>query len=102
MPRQAPRFGQPSGPRRAWAVAVGVPDRRLRGRAGVKQRAEVRREEPLCRICLAHGRTSATTQVDHIRSLASGGSNDRSNLQGLCGDCHDAKSKAERAEARRP
>ena len=68
----------------------------------MRQREQVRREEPLCRICLAQGHTSATTQVDHIRSLASGGSNDRSNLQGLCTDCHDVKSKAERAQARRP
>lgn len=61
----------------------------------------MRSEEPLCRVCLAEGRVSATAEVDHIVPLSEGGSGRRDNLQGLCGDCHDAKSKAERAAARR-
>lgn len=33
--------------------------------------------------------------------LSEGGSDERSNKQGLCDPCHDAKSAAERAAARR-
>lgn len=55
-------------------------------------------EEPLCRLCLAEGRTTATEVVDHIKPLSEGGSDARSNKQGLCIACHDAKSKGERAE----
>lgn len=54
-------------------------------------------EEPLCRACLDRGRTSPSEVVDHIKPLAWGGSDDRSNKQGLCKPCHDAKSAAERA-----
>jgi len=54
-------------------------------------------EEPFCRICLAKGKHVATDVVDHIKPLAWGGSDDRSNKQGLCNPCHDAKSAIERA-----
>jgi 5-methylcytosine-specific restriction protein A len=58
----------------------------------MRQRQTVRREEPLCRHCLAKGKISATTEVDHIKPLSKGGLNSRSNLQGLCFDCHRTKS----------
>lgn len=84
--------------RDAWAPRAGAKAvERKRGRAGMKDRAQVRAEEPLCRLCLKQGRTSATTIVDHIKPLAWGGSDERSNKQGLCKPCHDEKSKAERA-----
>jgi 5-methylcytosine-specific restriction protein A len=67
----------------------------------MRARAQVLAEEPLCRICLDEGRTTASAKVDHIVPLAWGGSDERSNKQGLCNPCHDAKSKAERAEAAR-
>jgi 5-methylcytosine-specific restriction protein A len=65
-------------------------DLRIRGRKGVRLRERIRREEPLCRACLAAGRVSATTEIDHIVPLAKGGTNDRENLRGLCKDCHRA------------
>lgn len=58
-------------------------------------RAAVLAEEPLCRHCLAQGRTEAATIVDHIVPIAGGGTDDRSNLQGLCGPCHDVKTREE-------
>ena len=61
---------------------------RIRGRRGVKHREQVRREEPLCRMCLAKGRVTPTQEIDHIIPLSEGGTNDRSNLQGLCRDHH--------------
>jgi len=54
-------------------------------------RAQVLREEPLCRMCLAKGRTTASEEVDHIIPLEDDGTDDRENLQGLCADCHKVK-----------
>lgn len=58
------------------------------------------REEPFCRLCLANGVKRKSDQVDHIKPLSRGGSDQRSNKQALCLECHDAKSKAERAPSR--
>lgn len=98
MPMQPPCLGS-AGPRKAWAPAERVrkPTPRKRGRAGQRDRAAVIAEEPLCRLCLKDGRTTPTAIVDHIKPLAWGGSDDRSNKQGLCVPCHDTKSEAERA-----
>jgi hypothetical protein len=46
-------------------------------------------------VCESRGRVSATVEVDHIRALHDGGTNARENLQGLCAECHKAKSRAE-------
>ncbi|MCI4653114.1 MAG: HNH endonuclease [Sphingomonas aquatilis] len=97
---QAPRFGRRSEPRRKWAPPIGQPDRRKRGRAGQRDRAAVLADEPLCRRCLANGRTEPSTVVDHIIRLADGGSDERGNKQGLCTPCHDAKSAEEQARDR--
>lgn len=68
----------------------------------MKMRAQVLHEEPFCRTCLRDGRGEVGSErVDHIVPLSEGGSNGRSNLQGLCEPCHDVKSAAERAAARR-
>lgn len=97
---QAPRFGDRRPGTAAAPVHAGrFKHKRIRGRAGVKLRQQVRDEEPLCRACLAEGRTRATDEVDHIVPLSRGGSNARSNLQGLCDPCHKAKSDRERGRA---
>lgn len=67
----------------------------------MRDRAAVLAEEPLCRLCLEKGLEVASDVVDHIMPLAWGGSDERSNKQGLCDPCHDAKSKAERKLAQR-
>ena len=55
-------------------------------------RAAVLAREPWCRNCGARA-----TQADHITSIGNGGANDPvANGQGLCGDCHDAKTRADR------
>jgi 5-methylcytosine-specific restriction protein A len=102
MPTQPPRFRLPGQrERKPWQpVAVHV-DRRKRGRAGQRERAQVIAEEPFCRRCLEDGKRVGTDVVDHIVPLSEGGSDARSNKQGLCNPCHDAKSKAERAAAAR-
>lgn len=101
MALQPPVFGADRPKRKAWAPQPGPAVQRKRGRAGQRDRAQVLAEEPLCRVCLDRGRTTRSTKVDHIRPLAWGGSDDRSNKQGLCDPCHDAKSAAERATGRR-
>ncbi|MBB3475587.1 5-methylcytosine-specific restriction protein A [Sphingomonas sp. BK345] len=98
MPSKPPMM-RPRAPRKAWSTTR--PVARLRGRAGMADRGRIKAEEPLCRTCLDKGRVTATEVVDHIKPLSSGGSDDRSNKQGLCRECHDAKSKLERAASAR-
>ena len=103
MPSRPPVFRPPGWKeRKAWEPA---PRRnvvkRKRGRAGQRDRAAVLAEEPLCRKCLERGLAAASEIVDHVVPLAWGGSDERSNKQGLCRPCHDAKSKEERAIGRR-
>ncbi|WP_267348693.1 HNH endonuclease signature motif containing protein [Sphingomonas sp. GM_Shp_2] len=98
---QPPRFGRQAKPRKPWERPPRQPDRRKRGRAGQRERAQVLAEEPLCRKCLERGLEVATDEVDHIVPLSEGGTDTRDNKQGLCKPCHDAKSAAERAAARR-
>lgn len=59
----------------------------------LKLRDQVRSEEPLCRQCKAQGMTRLTQAVDHIldRKVQPDLAFDRSNLQGLCKQCHNAK-----------
>lgn len=65
------------------------------GRAWRTIRAQVLREEPLCRACAAQGQLVPATDVDHIVSRARGGTDDRANLQPLCHRCHTAKTNRE-------
>ena len=48
---------------------------------------------PLCVQCEKEGRVTAATEVDHIRPLALGGTNDAHNLQPLCKSCHSKKTR---------
>ena len=68
------------------------------GHAWAKKRELVLGEEPLCRPCLqaAPTRVAASVEVDHILALEDGGTDDRSNLQGICRACHVEKSAKER------
>lgn len=102
MPTQPPRFAfVKREPRRPWQRPASYTDKRKRGRAGQRERARILAEEPLCRICEAAGRVSESKEVDHIVPLSLGGTEDRSNKQGLCKPCHRAKTAAESAAARR-
>ena len=58
-------------------------------------RTRILRANPLCVTCQRIGRLTAATEVDHIDPLYKGGSNSSSNLQGLCHDCHAAKTAAD-------
>lgn len=50
---------------------------------------------PLCVECERRGITTLATELDHITPLCEGGAESDANRQGLCSDCHKAKSAAE-------
>lgn len=73
---------------------------RTRGSAWMRIRAQVlARDAGLCQVCKAAGRLTLAAEVDHIRELADGGSDDAANLQAICRPCHVDKST--RAQQRR-
>jgi len=92
----APPKHRPAGwkPPIPWASTKGSSTERGYGWRWQKLRAQVLREEPLCRACAP--RVVAATDVDHVVSKAKGGTDDRSNLQPLCEPCHKAKTARDR------
>lgn len=66
------------------------------GRQHVALRAQLLAQEPLCRMCAAKGRVTAATIADHIVPIAKGGAvHDITNMQPVCEDCHDTKTRAD-------
>ncbi len=61
----------------------------------LKERNQVLKEEPACRLC---GAPSVT--VDHITPRAFGGTEDRGNLQALCNECRKQKDSQDAAKGR--
>lgn len=53
------------------------------------------RDNPLCVDCEKQGITRLAVELDHIVELADGGAESEANRQGLCKDCHTAKSAAQ-------
>lgn len=95
MPSKPPTHKPPGWkPRQAWAKAKPTP--RLTGRPWRRLRAEVlKRDNHLCRVCDEEGRLTIATEVDHVKPLAEGGTDDLQNLQAICAEHHQAKSQAE-------
>ena len=56
----------------------------------------MRTESPLCVHCEARGIIRPWTQLDHKIPVEKGGTDAWDNLQGLCDDCHDRKTRADR------
>lgn len=83
-------------PKPQWAKPA-TATKRITGRKLQAMRAELFARDPLCAECKRQGRVTLATQRDHIKSLAEGGADADDNVQGLCADCHEAKSKAESA-----
>lgn len=111
MPRRAPRPCTHPGcstltetgrceahPRKAWAKAK--EQKRLSGRALQRARHQLFTLNPLCAECERQGFVRVATQRDHIIPMAQGGTEDPSNIQGLCGECHDAKTEREKKAGR--
>lgn len=53
------------------------------------------RDGHLCQECLRNGRVTAGRPVDHIVAKAKGGTDDPSNLETLCHECHSRKTVVE-------
>ncbi len=66
-------------------------DKRLRGRKLQDRRRRWFDLNPLCVRCQAKGRVTVATELDHIVPLFKQGKDDESNVQGLCFECHEAK-----------
>jgi 5-methylcytosine-specific restriction protein A len=87
--------------RRSWENPSSAADKRLRGRALQRLRKRIFSEQPLCAACSEPPiRVRLAEEVDHIIPLSKGGTYDRSNLQGLCRECHEKKTALE--QGRKP
>lgn len=84
---------------KAWSFADknrGTAAQRGYGAAWVKLRAQIlQRDGGLCQPCLAQGRVTPATQVDHKVAKAQGGTDAEVNLQSICKPCHQAKTGRE-------
>lgn len=69
---------------------------RTRGRKWMTIRHAVLTLEPRCVECRNADRISLATEVDHIVPLHKGGTDELTNLRGLCVDHHLAKTRADR------
>ncbi len=65
------------------------PTERVAWPKGLKQEL-MRRQNNTCVYC-GHRRTARTLEIDHIVPVVRGGSNDKSNLQVICGQCNQRK-----------
>jgi 5-methylcytosine-specific restriction protein A len=70
---------------------------RIRGRRLQRIRREHFRRNPLCVHCEAKGLVSLAVELDHIVPLHRGGSDSEANRQGLCAECHAAKTRLDLA-----
>lgn len=69
---------------------------RVRGSRWSAIRRQVLREQPFCRDMRVCDGKATSVEVDHVQPLAFGGHpTSRDNLQGICRDCHDAKTRDE-------
>ena len=55
----------------------------------------------LCVLCLCEGRYSPARHLDHINPRFKDGTDDDTNLQALCLDCHKAKTRADLGQKER-
>ena len=78
-----------------------MPTKRLRGDAYKRFRFGYLRDHPLCVYCLARGRVTQGTVVDHKLPLVKGGDYRDENLQTLCDECHKDKTATDRGVKRR-
>mgnify|MGYP006345764095 FL=1 len=68
---------------------------RMRGDAWMQLRAQVlARDCGLCQVCKGAGRLTLAHEVDHVRELADGGTDDMGNLAAICRPCHKVKTGA--------
>lgn len=66
---------------------------RIRGGRLQRIRRDHFQRNPLCKRCEARGLVALAVEIDHVIPLHKGGADDESNRQGLCADCHRAKTR---------
>lgn len=66
-----------------------------KGGQAAQRRARILARDPLCKPCERQGTVRASREVDHRIPLVDGGSDSDENLQGICPECHKAKTAAE-------
>lgn len=66
----------------------GRPWRRLREQI-------LQRDGYCCQTCSREGRVQVAHEVDHVVNIAAGGTDDPSNLEAICTDCHRKKTQQE-------
>lgn len=86
------------GAGKPWDKGPLSPNRMGASKRQARNRRIKDRDRWTCRNC---GVTTGLLEVDHILPLSQGGTEDDSNLQSLCIECHDAKTKAEAADRAR-
>jgi 5-methylcytosine-specific restriction protein A len=64
-------------------------------------RARILSRDVLCVMCAGKGLARLGEEVDHIKPLHKGGTDDESNLQALCVECHKVKSARDLGHAPR-
>lgn len=93
----------PKHPDQRWQNKRTDVKRKLTGRALQRARALLFQTQPFCAgpdsECERAGRSRPWQEMDHKMPLSQGGSDDPSNWQGLCRECHDAKTRAEAVDA---
>lgn len=70
--------------------------RKLKGRRLQRIRRLVRQRQPVCKHCLEQGKYVAWDELDHIKPLERGGTDELDNLQGLCSYHHKEKTAKDR------
>ena len=55
-------------------------------------------EQPVCAVC----ERKASREVDHIIPISKGGTDQRDNLQGVCLECHEDKTRRDLGLRKRP
>lgn len=89
MTGQPPRL-KPARQRKPWTRSPHKPDTRTRGRKGQEMRERrLRRTDGLCEHCLAKGRYTVATVVNHKIPLAHGGPDEDENTENLCDPCDE-------------
>lgn len=97
-----PRLSSASTNRMPMQQASAESTPRIRGRQWMKMKTDALiASDHWCVACSAEGRQTLAVEVDHKTPLWRGGSNEPSNLQGLCKDHHEEKTAREAAERAR-
>lgn len=81
-----------------WNKKTDAP-KRMTGHKLQAARAALFQRNPLCVECERRGKVKLAQHRDHIVPLSEGGLDVEENTQGLCAECHEGKSLAERLRA---